>query len=118
MWDEETADAAETYGDADPSAFPEVHRFRVPEGCHWSDIRQTAANVGTALAHAMGEIELANPDTLFRVFGSADWGNREKFTDELLKDLIEGFAAMSSVFCGCEPAGGSASLHVPEAPSH
>lgn len=37
----------------------------------------------------------ANPDSLFRVFGTADWGNREKFTDELLKDLIEGFSAIS-----------------------
>jgi hypothetical protein len=37
----------------------------------------------------MQEIERANPDTLFRVFGSADWGNKEKFSDELLKDLIE-----------------------------
>ena len=40
----------------------------------------------------MQEIERANPDTLFRVFGSADWGNREKFSDELMKDLIEGFS--------------------------
>ena len=95
VWDEETAEAAETYGDADPSLFSEVHRFQVPEGCHWRDVRETPANVGTALARAMQEIERANPDTLFRVFGSADWGNREKFTDELLKDLIEAFCAIS-----------------------
>lgn len=50
------------------------------------------ANVGAALQKAMQEIERANPDTLFRVFGSADWGNKEKFSDELLKDLIEGFS--------------------------
>ena len=42
----------------------------------------------------MQGIERANPDTLYRVFGAADWGNREKFTDELLKDLIEGFSAI------------------------
>ncbi len=42
----------------------------------------------------MQKIEKANPDTLYRVFGSADWGNKEKFTDELLKDLIEGFSAI------------------------
>lgn len=95
VWGEETAEATETYGDADPSLFPEVHRFQVPEGCHWRDIRETPANVGTALAHAMQEIERANPDTLYRVFGTADWGNREKFTDELLKDLIEGFSSIS-----------------------
>ena len=95
VWDEETTDAAETYGDADPALFPEVHRFEVPAGCHWNDIRERPSNVGTALKHAMQEIERANPDTLYRVFGTADWANREKFTDELLKDLIEGFSAIS-----------------------
>lgn len=95
VWDEETAEAAEIYGDADPSVFPEVHRFQVPEGCHWDDIRETPTNVGTALAKAMQEIERANPDTLYRVFGTADWANKEKFSDELLKDLIEGFSSIS-----------------------
>jgi type I restriction enzyme M protein len=95
VWDEETSDASTTFGDSDPTAFPEMHRFQVPKGCHWRDVRETSANVGTALLRAMQEIERANPDTLFRVFGTADWGNREKFTDELLKDLIEGFSSIS-----------------------
>lgn len=94
VWDEETSEATETFGDTDPSLFPEVHRFQVPEDCHWQDVRETPSNVGTALARAMQEIERANPDTLYRVFGAADWGNREKFTDELLKDLIEGFSSI------------------------
>ncbi len=94
VWDEETTEATETFGDADPTLFPEVHRFRVPDGCHWNDIRETPANVGTALFRAMQEIERANPETLYRVFGTADWSNREKFTDELIKDLIEGFSAI------------------------
>ena len=94
VWDEETATAEEAYGDVDPSQFPEIHRFVVPEGCHWRDVRETASNVGAALQKAMRGIERANPDTLYRVFGSADWGNREKFTDELIKDMIEGFSAI------------------------
>ena len=94
VWDEETAEAAETFGDEEPLLFPEVHRFTVPDGCHWRDVRETSANVGTALLRAMKEIEKANPDTLYRVFGNADWGNKEKFTDELLKDLIEGFSSI------------------------
>ncbi|MCP4041507.1 MAG: SAM-dependent DNA methyltransferase, partial [Gammaproteobacteria bacterium] len=94
VWDEETAEAAEIFGDADPSFFPEVHRFIVPEGCHWNDVRETPTNVGTALLRAMQEIERANPDTLYRVFGTADWGNKEKFNDELLKDLIESFSVI------------------------
>lgn len=92
VWTEETAQACEIYGDTDPSLFPEVHRFVLPDGCHWDDVRGVPANVGSALQKAMQEIERANPDTLFRVFGSADWRNKEKFSDELLKDLIEGFS--------------------------
>ncbi len=92
VWDEETSEAQSIYGEIDPSLFPEIHRFIVPEGCHWNDVREVASNVGAALLRAMQEIERANPDTLYRVFGTADWGNREKFTDELLKDLIEGFS--------------------------
>ena len=94
VWDEETAEAQEMYGEADPSLFPEIHRFVVPEGCHWNDVRNVATNVGAALRRAMQETERANPDTLFRVFGNADWGDKEKFSDELLKDLIEGFAGI------------------------
>ena len=95
VWDEETADAAALFGDAEPVDFPEVHRFNVPEGCHWRDVRETPANVGAALSHAMREIERANPDTLYRVFGAADWGNREMLTDEILKDLMEGLSGVS-----------------------
>jgi type I restriction enzyme M protein len=95
VWDEETAEAAETFGDSDPTLYPEVHRFQVPVGCHWQDVRETSANIGTALLRAMHGIERVNPETLYRVFGTADWGNRDKFTDELLKDLIEGFSTIS-----------------------
>src|SRR5947209_600188 len=76
----ETTEAAETFGDVDPATFPELHRFQVPEGCHWRDIRETPVTVGTALLRAMQEIERANPDTLYCAFGTADWGNHEKFT--------------------------------------
>lgn len=92
VWDEETIEASELYGETDPSHYAEIHRFQVPEGCHWNDVREASTNVGSVLLHAMREIERANPDTLFRVFGTADWGNKEKFSDELLKDLIEGFS--------------------------
>lgn len=95
VWDEERADAARLFGDADPVDFPEVHRFIVPAGCHWRDVRETPANVGAALSHAMREIERANLDTLYRVFGAADWGNREMLTDEILKDLMEGLSEVS-----------------------
>lgn len=83
VWDEETDEAREEYGDIDLGDFPELHRFELPDGCHWRDVRETPASVGTALARAMRAIERANPDTLTRVFGAADWGNREMLGDEL-----------------------------------
>lgn len=95
VWDEETTEAASLFGDADPVDFPEIHRFNVPSGCHWRDVREIPANVGAALSHAMREIERANPDTLYRVFGAADWSNREMLTDEILKDLLEGLSGVS-----------------------
>jgi type I restriction enzyme M protein len=91
VWDEEKAAMLESYGEA----FEDEHRFHLPDGCHWRDIRETPANVGTALAHAMQEIERSNPDTLYRIFGAADWGNREKFDDALLKNLIEAFSSLA-----------------------
>lgn len=102
VYDEEAAEATELFGDVDPVDFPEVHRFTIPDESHWRDVRETPVNVGAALSHAMREIELANPETLYRVFGTADWGNRELLTDEILKDLIE---ALSEVPLGNQVVG-------------
>lgn len=34
VWDEETREAQELYGDVDPVDYPETHRFQIPDGCH------------------------------------------------------------------------------------
>lgn len=94
VWDEEAIEASEMLGEGDPALFPETHRFQVPTGCHWRDVREAPANVGASLVCALRGIEQSNPDTLYQVFGGAHWGNREIFTDELLKDLIEGFSTI------------------------
>ncbi len=88
VWDEEHNRMIKEYGEE----FADEHRFQIPDGCHWRDIRETPANVGAALSRAMREIERANPETLYRVFGAADWGNREMLPDETLKDLVEGLS--------------------------
>ena len=94
VWDEETAEARAEFGDIDLRVFPELHRFTLPDGCHWQEVRETPSDVGAVLARAMRAIERANPETLTRVFGAADWGNREMLGDELLKDLIEGLSGV------------------------
>ncbi len=90
VWDEEYSRMIQDYGED----FKDEHRFQVPEGHHWNDVRTKAINVGSALKNAMQEIERCNPNTLNRVFGSGDWGNKEKFPDDLIKDLIEGFSSI------------------------
>ena len=94
VWDEEAAEARKIFGETDLADFPELHRFTLPDGCHWQAVRETPSNVGAVLARAMRAIERANPETLTRVFGAADWGNREMLGDELLRDLIEGLSSV------------------------
>lgn len=93
VYDEEFAAALEeSSGDQDYAAFPENHRFQIPDGCHWRDVRERTTNVGQAMQHALREIEKANPNTLYGVFGDAQWANKERFSDERLSDLIEHFS--------------------------
>ena len=95
VWDEEYKEIVADTGDAELALFPESHRFQIPDGCHWNDVRAVASNVGNALQRAMREIEKANPDTLYGVFGDAQWTNKDRLSDTLLKDLIEHFSRLS-----------------------
>jgi type I restriction enzyme M protein len=64
----------------------------VPPGCHWQDVREQGENVGLAIVNAMNGIERANPEKLggmFSSFGDANWTDKNKFSDERLKDLVE-----------------------------
>lgn len=91
VWDEEYQEAVETYGED----FEDEHRFQIPEGCHWRNVRETPSNLGTALQNAMRCIEAANQKHLYGVFGDSQWTNKDRLPDALLKDLIEHFSAIS-----------------------
>ncbi len=101
VYDEETERALkESGGDAEFADFDENHSFIIPDGCHWTDVRNVSVNVGTAIVNAMSGIERANPDTLSGVFSSfddANWTDKSKLSDDRLKDLIE---HMSSIKVG------------------
>ncbi|MEI8021646.1 MAG: type I restriction-modification system subunit M N-terminal domain-containing protein, partial [Schlesneria sp.] len=95
VFDEEVTDALdESGGDQQYALFPENHRFQIPEDCHWSDVRKKTTNVGQALLRAMREIENANQGTLYGIFGDAQWTNKERLSDSLLRDLIEHFSKL------------------------
>jgi type I restriction enzyme M protein len=82
----------ESDGDADYASLPEFHRFEIPKGCHWQDVRETASNVGLKIESALRGIEQANQDLLYGIFGDAQWGNKDKLSDALLINLIEHFS--------------------------
>ncbi|OGZ05518.1 MAG: DNA methylase [Candidatus Lloydbacteria bacterium RIFCSPHIGHO2_01_FULL_49_22] len=82
----------ESKGDEGYAVLPEFHRFIIPDGCHWADVRATTKNVGAKLQYAFREIEKANPDFLYGIFGDAQWTNKEKLPDSLLVELIEHFS--------------------------
>lgn len=93
IYDEETLLAQEQYGD-DVVDFDEdeIHKFMIPDGCHWSDVHEKSENVGVAIVNAMTGIERANPDTLsglFSSFDDANWTDKTKLSDDRLKRLVE-----------------------------
>lgn len=93
VWNEEYQLAlADSKGDLSYAEFAEQHRFQIPKGCHWEDIRQKTVDVGNALQKALNGIEKANFDMLHDVFGDAQWTNKRRLSDEKLLDLIEHFS--------------------------
>lgn len=96
VFDEEYKIALEeSDGDKEYAMLPEFHRFIIPEGCHWNDVRETTSNVGLAIEKALRGIEQANQEYLYGIFGDAQWSNKHKLSDRLLTDLIEHFSQYS-----------------------
>lgn len=92
-WDEEyEAALEESGGDMEYARLPEQHRFVIPEGCHWEEVRQRDENLGAAVVEALHLIEQANPDTLYGVlsaFSAANFTDKSVIGDERFRDLIE-----------------------------
>lgn len=91
VYDEERQNAVHELG----SDFPESHRFQIPEGYHWEDVRAITANVGTTLQNAFRGIESANQSTLYNIFGDTQWSNKDRLSDALLSKLVEHFSELT-----------------------
>jgi type I restriction enzyme M protein len=95
VFDEETQTAlTESGGDTEFAAFQENHRFQIPPEAQWREVRQAAKNVGKKLQSAMRSIETANPDKLYGIFGDAQWTNKNRLSDAMLRDLVEHFSTL------------------------
>ena len=102
VYDEECTKILEEYdGDEEALEWEENHRFNVPKGFHWNDVRGVSENVGVAIVNAFRAIEKANPEKLQGVFGDGAWTNKNRLPDELLKDFIEHFSSKTLSIENC-----------------
>lgn len=101
VYDEECQRILEEYGDEEALEFEENHRFQVPKGSHWSDVRAVSENVGVAIVDAFRKIENANLDKLQGIFGDGAWTNKNRLPDRLLKELIEHFSTKTLSIENC-----------------
>lgn len=90
VWQEEYEARLAEFGDKELAADPDEHRFHIPEGHFWDDIRKSATNVGERLNQAFHAIEDANL-RLKGVFQDVDFNNQERFGDAMLERLLNHF---------------------------
>lgn len=85
--------------------------IRIPDGAHWSDVREVTENVGQRLVEAFIAIEQANPGKemdgrviggLEGIFGPKDgWTNKAKMPDHIISSLIEDFSRYDLSLASC-----------------
>lgn len=90
VWEEEYEERMAKYGDAALAADPDEHRFHIPEGKFWKDVRKLPTDIGTALNNAFDAVEDANHH-LRGVFQDVDFNNKERFPDAKLEKLLQHF---------------------------
>lgn len=91
-WDAEREEAVREWGDQLTDEIEQdYHRFVLPDGCHWADLRRAHENVGAALQRILDRIQQANPETLAGIFGDVGWANKDKLPETALLALIESF---------------------------
>ena len=95
VWDEEYQEIVDETGDAATGLVSRVAPLPDPGGLPLERrARRGRATSARPCSARMREIEKANPDTLYGVFGDAQWTNKERLSDALLKDLIEHFSQL------------------------
>lgn len=102
VYDEEVTRALkESGGDEKFAHFAENHRFLIPQEAHWKVTRTKVKNIGKAVQDALRAIEKVNPDTLYGVFGDAQWTNKDRLPDHMLRELIEHFSSKTLSIENC-----------------
>jgi type I restriction enzyme M protein len=92
VFDEEYENALKESGGDKSYADLYEYRFKITKDTNWNSIRNTSENLGKKILDVIRKIEKDNPKRLDGIFGDANWTNKQRFSDELLKDLIEHYS--------------------------
>ena len=90
VWEEEYELLLNELGDEEEALDPREHRFQIPKGHSWIDVRKRSHNIGEALTLAFHAIEDEN-EALRQVFQDVDFNNKERFPDVVLERLLQHF---------------------------
>src|SRR5205085_1664715 len=85
----------------------DLHRFTIPNGCHWSDVLKASENVGEVLTSAMRSVANANKE-LVGVF-TVDWnqpapdGKGKLIANEIVSALVQHFHTVNLSNASVQP---------------
>lgn len=102
VWEEEYEERLKEYGNAELAADPDEHRFPIPDGAFWRDVREHTTNIGEHLNTAFHAIEDADL-RLKGIFQDVDFNNKERFPDVVLEMLLQHFDRYTLRNCDVEP---------------
>ena len=88
VWQDEFESRMAKYHDAELAADPEEHRFHIPQGAFWHEVKQHTTNIGEYLNNAFHKIEDANL-RLKDIFQDVDFNNKQRFPDATLQLLLQ-----------------------------
>jgi type I restriction enzyme M protein len=90
-WMDEYELALQKYKSPEAAKQKFVHRFIIPDGCFWNDVRKEARNVGSRLNSVLEKIAKSNPE-LDGVINRADFNKQDEIPQDRLIRLIELFS--------------------------
>ena len=102
VWEEEYEERLAQYNDKSIASDPDEHRFHIPKGAFWNDVRKHTTNIGEHLNAAFHAIEDANL-RLQGIFQDVDFNNKERFPDATLELLLQHFEKHRLRNCDVEP---------------
>jgi type I restriction enzyme M protein len=103
VWEEEYEERLAEFNDDEMARDPDEHRFNIPEGHFWKDVRKHATDIGTYLNSSFFAIEDANTKRLKGIFQDVDFNNKERFPDATLELLMQHFDKYQFRRCDVEP---------------